>query len=76
MDALLADKKSLDTQVLTIVAEKATVYGIEVKTVGAHDIVLPDEMKAILTQVVEAQKLVEANLIKRQEKNPGHAFFA
>jgi hypothetical protein len=33
-------------------------------------------MKAVLTQVVEAQKLVEANLIKRQEKNPGNAFFA
>ena len=68
LDELLADKNSLNTQVLTIVAEKAAVYGIEVKTVGARDIVLPGEMKAILTQVVEAQKLAEANLIKRQEE--------
>jgi regulator of protease activity HflC (stomatin/prohibitin superfamily) len=76
LDELLADKNSLNTQVLTIVAEKAAVYGIEVKTVGARYIVLPGEMKAILTQVVEAQKLAEANLIKRQEKNSDNVFFA
>jgi regulator of protease activity HflC (stomatin/prohibitin superfamily) len=68
LDELLADKNSLNTQVLVIVVEKAAAYGIEVKTVGARDIVLPGEMKAILTQVVEAQKLAEANLIKRQEE--------
>ncbi len=68
LDELLADKNSLNKQVLAIVADKAAAYGIEVKTVGARDIVLPGEMKAILTQVVEAQKLAEANLIKRQEE--------
>jgi regulator of protease activity HflC (stomatin/prohibitin superfamily) len=68
LDELLADKNSLNAQILAIVVEKAAVYGIEVKTVGARDIVLPGEMKAILTQVVEAQKLAEANLIKRQEE--------
>jgi hypothetical protein len=64
----LADKNSLNNQVLAIVAEKAAAYGIDVKGVGARDIVLPGEMKAILTQVVEAQKVAEANLIKRQEE--------
>jgi regulator of protease activity HflC (stomatin/prohibitin superfamily) len=68
LDELLADKNSLNRQVLEIVAAKASVYGIEVKSVGARDIVLPGEMKAILTQVVEAQKMAEANLIKRQEE--------
>lgn len=68
LDELLADKNSLNNQVLAIVAEKAASYGIDVKTVGARDIVLPGEMKVILSQVVEAQKLAEANLIKRQEE--------
>ena len=68
LDELLVDKNSLNAQVQAIVAEKAAAYGIEVKTVGARDIVLPGEMKAILTQVVEAQKMAEANLIKRQEE--------
>lgn len=68
LDELLADKNSLNSQILGIVVEKAAIYGIEVKAVGARDIILPGEMKAILTQVVEAQKLAEANLIKRQEE--------
>ena len=68
LDELLADKNSLNNQVLAIVAEKAASYGFEVKSVGARDIVLPGEMKTILTQVVEAQKVAEANLIKRQEE--------
>jgi regulator of protease activity HflC (stomatin/prohibitin superfamily) len=68
LDELLADKNSLNNQVLAIVVEKAASYGIDVKTVGARDIVLPGEMKVILSQVVEAQKLAEANLIKRQEE--------
>ena len=68
LDELLADKNSLNRQILEIVAAKASVYGIEVKSVGARDIVLPGDMKAILTQVVEAQKMAEANLIKRQEE--------
>jgi regulator of protease activity HflC (stomatin/prohibitin superfamily) len=68
LDELLADKNSLNQQVLAIVAEKSSVYGIALKSVGARDIILPGEMKAILTQVVEAQKIAEANLIKRQEE--------
>ena len=68
LDELLADKNSLNQQVLAIVSEKSSAYGIALKSVGARDIILPGEMKAILTQVVEAQKIAEANLIKRQEE--------
>jgi hypothetical protein len=68
LDELLADKNSLNQQVLAIVVDKSAGYGINLKSVGARDIILPGEMKAILTQVVEAQKVAEANLIKRQEE--------
>lgn len=68
LDELLADKNSLNQQVLALVREKASAFGIALSSVGARDIILPGEMKAILTQVVEAQKLAEANLIKRQEE--------
>jgi regulator of protease activity HflC (stomatin/prohibitin superfamily) len=68
LDELLADKNSLNQQVLAIVAQKSMDYGVALKSVGARDIILPGEMKAILTQVVEAQKIAEANLIKRQEE--------
>ena len=43
-------------------------YGIDLKTVGARDIVLPGDMKAMLAQVVEAEKRAEANQIRRREE--------
>ncbi len=68
LDQLLADKNLLNSQVQSIVADKANEYGIAVRTVGARDIVLPGEMKTILAQVVEAEKLAEANVIRRREE--------
>lgn len=68
LDQLLQDKNLLNEQIQQIVAVKAIEYGIAVKTVGARDIVLPGEMKTILAQVVEAEKLAEANVIRRREE--------
>lgn len=68
LDELLADKNRLNQDILDIVIAKAAEYGINLKTVGARDIVLPGEMKLILAQVVEAEKKAEANLIKRREE--------
>jgi regulator of protease activity HflC (stomatin/prohibitin superfamily) len=68
LDELLADKNKLNQQILHIVTSKVDEYGIELKSVGARDIILPGEMKTILTQVVEAEKKAEANLIKRREE--------
>lgn len=68
LDELLVDKNKLNTQILEIVIAKTAEYGIELKTLGARDIVLPGEMKTILTKVVEAEKMAEANLIRRKEE--------
>lgn len=68
LDELLADKNLLNQTIQQMVAEKATTYGIDLKTVGARDIVLPGDMKAILAQVVAAEKQAEANLIRRREE--------
>ncbi|HPY39645.1 MAG TPA: slipin family protein [Thiolinea sp.] len=68
LDELLADKNLLNQTIQSLVAEKITAYGLELKTVGARDIILPGEMKAILAQVVEAEKKAEANLIRRREE--------
>ena len=68
LDELLADKNKLNSQILESVVGKVAEYGIDLKTVGARDIVLPGEMKTILAKVVEAEKLAEANLIRRREE--------
>jgi regulator of protease activity HflC (stomatin/prohibitin superfamily) len=36
--------------------------------VGVKDVILPGEMKVILNQVVEAEKIAQANLIRRREE--------
>ncbi|CAA6815480.1 MAG: Unknown protein [uncultured Thiotrichaceae bacterium] len=68
LDELLTDKNLLNKQVQAIVLAKAAEYGLQLKTVGARDIVLPGDMKTILAEVVEAQKTAEANLIRRREE--------
>ncbi|NVK30009.1 MAG: slipin family protein [Gammaproteobacteria bacterium] len=68
LDELLADKNALNAEIRMIAAPAAEAVGIGLITVGAKDIVLPGDMKTILSQVVEAQKQAEANLIRRREE--------
>lgn len=68
LDQLLSDKEVVGGEVREAVAKRAVDFGIEVKSVGLKDIILPGEMKAILNQVIEAQKKAEADNIKRREE--------
>ena len=68
LDQLLSDKNSLNQVIANAIRQKLEGYGILIKSVGVRDIILPGDMKAILNQVVEAQKAAEANLIKRREE--------
>ncbi len=68
LDELLADKNLLNSEVKAIVAPLAEARGISVQSVGVKDVILPGEMKDILSKVVEAQKTAEANIIKRREE--------
>ena len=68
LDELLADKNLLNQEVQSIVQTSIEGFGLDLKTVGARDIVLPGEMKDILSEVVSAQKEAEANLIRRREE--------
>lgn len=68
LDNLLEDKSSLDREVLQMVVDKLSKQGLEVTRVGVRDIILPGDMKAILTKVVEAEKAAMANVIRRREE--------
>ena len=67
LDELLGDKGALDREV-SASAAKLTASGLAVRSVGVKDVILPGEMKAILNQVVEAEKVAQANLIRRREE--------
>ena len=67
LDELLTDKGALDREVATY-AGKLEASGLAVRSVGVKDVILPGEMKTILNQVVEAEKVAQANLIRRREE--------
>jgi regulator of protease activity HflC (stomatin/prohibitin superfamily) len=68
LDALLEDKGAIDTSIAEYIRTKVANYGIEVESVGVKDIILPGEIKAILSKVVEAEKAAQANVIRRREE--------
>ncbi|MDN7452444.1 slipin family protein [Burkholderia cenocepacia] len=68
LDELLEDKQSLDEVVIAQVRARLDGSGVDVRSVGVKDIVLPGDMKTILAQVVEAEKSAQANVIRRREE--------
>ncbi len=68
LDELLGDKGVLDREIGDVVRAKVEAHGLAVHSVGVKDVILPGEMKSILNQVVEAEKIAQANLIKRREE--------
>ena len=68
LDALLQDKGAIDQSVAEYAKAKLAEVGVSLNTVGVKDLILPGEMKAILNQVVEAEKQAQANLIRRREE--------
>ena len=54
--------------VFETVRDKVAEYGVEMKSAGVKDVILPGDMKDILNQVVHAEKAAQANIIKRREE--------
>lgn len=68
LDQLLGDKHALENEVYEQTRAKVRPHGIELTGVGVKDLVLPGDMKQILNQVVEAEKVAQANVVKRREE--------
>jgi regulator of protease activity HflC (stomatin/prohibitin superfamily) len=68
LDGLLEEKGAIDRSIADHMREKTSEYGIEVESVGVKDIILPGEIKTILSKVVEAEKAAQANVVRRREE--------
>lgn len=68
LDELLENKEVIDQVVTVHIGYKMQAYGIETASLGVKDIILPGDMKEILSQVVEAEKSAQANVIRRREE--------
>ena len=68
LDEMLGAKGVLDREIEAVARTKVEQHGIALASVGIKDVILPGEMKEILNRVVEAEKVAQANLIKRREE--------
>ncbi|WP_310485763.1 slipin family protein [Chamaesiphon sp. VAR_48_metabat_403] len=68
LDGLLEDKGTIDRDIAEYIRAKTAEYGILVESVGVKDIILPGEIKTILSKVVEAEKSAQANVVRRREE--------
>ena len=68
LDEILEDKGAIDISIAEYIRPKAAEYGIEIDSVGVKDIILPGEIKTILSKVVEAEKSAQANVVRRREE--------
>ncbi len=68
IDQLMQRKEAINEYVLTSITAKAKDLGIEVSYAGIRDIILPGDVKEILSQVLIAEKKAQANIIMRREE--------
>jgi len=68
LDALLGEKDAVASALLDGLRERARAFGVEVRSLGIRDVILPGEMKDLLNKVTEAKKAAEAAVITRREE--------
>lgn len=68
LDELLENKENIATAVFAKVSKNTTELGVEVNNCGMRDVILTGDMKAIMNQVLVAQKKAQANVITRREE--------
>lgn len=68
LDELLERKENIADAVFNDVKTSATKLGVTVLNCGIRDVILTGDMKAIMNQVLIAQKRAQANTITRREE--------
>ena len=68
LDEVLNDRVSVDEQIVEHVRRELGDIGVRVTELGVKDVILPGEMRELINKVVEAEKLAQANLIRRREE--------
>lgn len=68
LDQILERKVTINAEAAEKVREDMAAIGVEVSGIELKDVILPGEMREILNQVVAAEKLAEANVIRRREE--------
>ncbi|MEI9849947.1 MAG: SPFH domain-containing protein [Sphingomonas sp.] len=68
LDEVLNDRESVDVQIVRHVRDQLGDIGVKVAELGVKDVILPGDMRELINKVVEAEKVAQANLIRRREE--------
>ena len=68
LDDILAARDTIDQEVRAYVTERVGDLGVVINEIGVKDVILPGDVRDLLNNVVEAERVAKANLIKRQEE--------
>jgi len=68
LDELLNDRVKVDREIVEHVRRELGDVGVRVTGLGIKDVILPGEMRELINRVVEAEKVAQANLIRRREE--------
>lgn len=68
LDEVLNDRVTVDAQIVGHVRRELGEIGVQVTELGIKDVILPGEMRELINKVVEAEKVAQANLIRRREE--------
>lgn len=68
LDQILAQKEQLGEMLLERTKKEAKYLGIEIRSMGIKDVILPGEVKTIMNKVIMAEKEALANTISRREE--------
>ena len=68
MDDLFAEKEPIGKTLTEQVRPRAAEFGVELVSCGLKDIVLPGEIKSLLTKVAEAERAAQAALVTAREE--------
>ena len=68
LDTLLGEKDAVAAATADTLRGRAAEFGVELRSLGIRDLILPGDMKTLLNQVIEAQKASEANSVRRREE--------
>ncbi|QIG80526.1 slipin family protein [Stakelama tenebrarum] len=68
LDQLLNDREAVDGEIVAHVRAELGEIGVRVTQLGIKDVILPGDMRELLNKVVEAEKVAQANLIRRREE--------
>ncbi len=68
LDEVLNDRETVDAQIVGHVRGQLGEIGVRVTELGIKDVILPGDMRELINKVVEAEKVAQANLIRRREE--------